>query len=209
MLPIETINAVFPHSVRAGKTLLGPITLAHVVALEAFGISVTDGELTDGSTACVAAWIMTKSYSELKKIVCKDIDSDDVTAWMSKHGICQNDCENAFTGAISHAFSTYVPPKKDDNKIVLDDLPEGYGWPLEICECLAHEYSLSPDEVYDWPVVKALAMIAVIRSRSGGESGGSDYYGRIREERIRQEIKAMREAAKNNVSNKETENGKQ
>ena len=171
-------------SARVGKTSLGPITIAHVVAMESFGIVVSDRNLNDPTNSCIGLWLISKPINELSSIVNGMTESSEITKWMERFGIKTEECSGVLNTLMSDAFKTYVPPKPDSTKVQLDDIGEGYGWPLEIAECIAHEYGLDLRSVFEWPLSTAFASIATMRQRSGGEAGGPDYYGRIRDQRM-------------------------
>lgn len=196
MLPIETINAVFPSSVRVGATSLGAMTLLHAVALEAFGITVGDRYADGKSKAITAAWILSLGADELKDCVEGRIGKAETLAWSRKNGIGAKEAEKAVGSAFASAFLNYVPPKKDSNEIRFDDMQDGYGWPLELTDMIAHEYGRSQEDVMRMPLATVFATIAVMRQRYGGESDGPDYYDRIRQARFTEMVRREREAGK-------------
>lgn len=194
MLPLETITATFPPPVRVGSLALGPVTLAHAVAMEAFGVEVLDTNANDEAASCVGAWLLTKKPSELPAIVMGGRVPDGAFRWMERAKARPPDVAKALDAAFREAFSTYVRPKPEGVKSYSDGLPDGYGWPLEVAECLSHEYGRPLDEVLAWPLARAFALVAVMRQRNGGEAGGPDYYGRIREAAIRARLAKARGA---------------
>lgn len=181
MLPIETINAVFPSSVRVGATSLGAMTLLHAVALEALGITVGDRYADGKSKAIRAAFVISLDADGVRDYIAGRTGKGELGAWVRKNGILPGDAEKAVDFLFSNAFLNYVPPKKDDQEIRFDDMPDGYGWPLELADMIAHEYGMKPDDVMRMPLATVFATIAVMRQRYGGESSGPDYYDRIRQ----------------------------
>ena len=193
MLPIETINAVFPSSVRVGATSLGAMTLLHAVALEALGITVGDRYADGRGKACTAAWVLSLGPDELRTCVCGTPDARSAGTWLRKNAVRAADAEKAVDALFANAFKNYVPPKKDDNEIRFDDLPDGYGWPLEMADMIAHEYGMDIREVWRMPLATVFSVIAVMRQRYGGESDGPDYYDRIRQARFTEMVRRERE----------------
>ena len=206
MLPIETINAVFPSSVRVGATSLGAMTLLHAVALEALGITVGDRYADGKSKAIRAAFVISLDADGVRDYISGRTGNAEIGAWVRKNGILPEDAEKAVDFLFANAFSNYVPPKKDSNEIRFDDMPDGYGWPIELADMIAHEYGRNPEDVMRMPLATVFATIAVMRQRYGGESDGPDYYDRIRQAQFTEMVRRER---KEGAGNREEETGKQ
>lgn len=192
MLPFETILAVSPPSVEVKlgrfRTLrLKPITLTHIVALEAFGCSV-DYDL-EQSQALIAAWFLSqKSEKLIDKII--DIANHKIAKKICKfiHKVYHKtqEIEDAVNKHIELSFKTYVQGKKSSQGTqIMNGGAEGYGWPLEIAEHLCGEYGWSFQKAMNTPVARALALVSVGRIRLGGEAGGPDYYQRLEIEKMK------------------------
>lgn len=186
MLPFETILAVSPPSaeVKIGRfrTLhLKPITLTHIVALEAFGCSI-DYNL-ERSQALIAAWFLSqKGEALIDRII--DIANPKVAKKLGKfiHKVSRKgkEIQDVVNRHIEISFKTYVPGKKSGSGTeLMGGAPEGYGWPLEIAEHLCGEYGWTFEKAMCTPIARALALVSVGRIRLGGDAGGPDYYQRL------------------------------
>lgn len=185
MLPVETVLAVFPSSavvckVGLFKTLrLLPMTLAHAVALEVFGCDLNSD--LDEPHALIAAWVLSQTPGELKEIISGQIRMTRglvrFVKGLEKHVVKVRDAVNSH---IRTAFFTYVPGKKqNDGTQLYSSGQKGFGWPLEVAECLCGAYGWDFDYTMSVPMTRALALLTVYRNRNGGENGGPDYYERI------------------------------
>ena len=203
MLPIETINAVFPSSVRVGATSLGAMTILHAVALEAHGIAVAERNTNGPAKSCLAAWILSLDREELAACVGGELGHTDMDSWMRDNGIEPKEAETAVDRAFANAFANYVPPKEDENEIRFDDMPDGYGWPLELSDMIAHEHGRDIREVWGYPLATIFALIAVMRQRYGGESSGPDYYDRIRQAQFTEMARRERDQGSGNREQEE------
>ena len=204
MLPFETVSAAFPPSVKADGVNFPPPTLLHAVALEALGVEI-DGDVPPKSV-WTAAWVL--SLDDPSVAVRPGEAEKSASAFMEAHK--DDDFDNlseAVNRALGLAVSTFVPGKAEKgDKQNLDGLPDGFGWPIEIAERIAHEHSMPFTEAMKIPLVTALAIIAMIRARYGGEFCAPDYYGRIRQKK--QIASLMRHSAMMERKNKEaTEDG--
>lgn len=188
MLPPETIVALFPSPTRAGKTTIGPMTLAHACALEAVGIDVIERDYH--GRAMVAAWILSMPPAEATRFVCSvgEDRSSDIVAWVGKSGCDEDSAAAAVDEATSVATSTYIPGKRDEVSL----MPKGLGWPLELAELMCAEYTLGFDDAMAMPLARVLAFAACVRARNGGEHGGPDYWERIQFRQIREAKERMK-----------------
>lgn len=194
MLPKEVIDAVFPPSAQVGEIHLEPMTMYHIVAMEALGIEVGDRNLNSNQASVLALWILSQEPKEMARLVRGENNLAKFTDWVERHSASLADAHSILDGIFKSAFLTFVPAKQDAGKIRLDDLGEGYGWPIEIAEAVAHEHSRPFDEVMQMPLVRMFALICAMRQRNGGEAGGPDYYDRIRIKAMKERMRAKREA---------------
>ena len=187
MLPLETILAFSPPSVKVCKlgffqTLrLWPMTLAHVVALEAYGCDIND-ELSR-SKSLIAAWVLSRPSKTFDLEIfneLKELEKSGLKRFLKKAMPKAEEIEAAVNRHLNLSFKTYVPSKESTKgRTVMSSGSVGYGWPLEIAEHLCGEYGWSFETAIHTPVARALALVSVGRIRLGGEAGGPDYYQRI------------------------------
>lgn len=189
MLPRETISAVFPSSVRVGDCLLGPIALCHVVAMEALGAGVDSFRETADKTV-LTAWILSMSPKELERRVHDGPDEKEIGRILDRCGSVER-LGDALAGLVAEAFNAFVPPKSEENRVRMDDIGEGFGWPLELAELMMAEHGVTFDEAMATPLVRVFALVAAMRTRNGGESAGPDYYDRIRERYMKDMLKGV------------------
>lgn len=189
MLPVETTLALFPSAVVVGKITLRPLTLAHAAALETLGVD-TRGSVTE-SQALLCGWILSKDPEDVISMMCNGCRMDGFSEWIDENSV---DAAVALKGVrmcFRQGTVGFVPGKDGDGKSktvkfsVGSDLESGFGWPLEIAECFAHEYSCSLDEAMCTPLSRIFGMLACGRQREGGEAGGPDYYERIFQSRVK------------------------
>ena len=185
MLPFETILAIFPHTratLRIGrfrKAVLKPLTLAHCSALEVLGCDL-DYQIDD-SHALIAAWVLSLNPKEIKVISSSgNIHTKSMMRFARKLRDSLSTIKDVVNRHISSSFVTYVPGKSvSSGTTVYSQSKRGFGWPLEIAECLCGAYGWKFDEVMGMPIVRVLALLSIYRNRNGGENGGPDYYERI------------------------------
>ena len=185
MLPPETILAAFPHSANVAIALapckrvlrLEPMTLAHAIALEAWGCDL--GKELDDAHALIAAWFLVKPASVLQEVM-SDINTagEEAQKWIREKNKCVARIATAVNRHIASAFGTFVPPASESEQLY-ENSPRGYGWPLEVAEALCGEYGWKFGDALATPVATALALVSVARQRNGGKAGGPDYYERI------------------------------
>lgn len=177
MLPAETILAVFPSAAKVGETLiLRPPTLYHAVALDTIGVDVTG--VVDAASVWGAAYLLTLTAEEVRLFMERGKDNlPAMQAWVENRDESIAELIDAVNALFAQSRSTFVPGKRKDGKKSF--MPEGFGWPLEMGEALAHEYAVSFDEAMKTPLVRAFALMACCRVRNNGENGGPDYFGRI------------------------------
>ena len=205
MLPFETVFAAFPPSVDAGGFTLRSPTLLHAVALESMGVDMERG--VSPSSMWTAAWIL--SLEDPSVAVRSGESERSAEAFIREHA----DCDaarllEAVKRTLGVATCTFVPGKSQKcDKQNLDDLPDGFGWPIEVGELIAHEHGIPFAEAMKMPCVTALAVVAMVRARNGGEFDGPDYYGRIRVKRQTEAL--MRHAAKMANAKKNAETAKE
>lgn len=189
MLPYEAIFAAFPPSVEACGVMLRPATLLHAVALESLGIEI-DGNVKP-SDVWTAAWVLSlEDPSVAVKDGAAQASAAEFIQAHSSDADCLDEMEKAVNRALGIAMSTFVPGKAADGKQNFGGVPEGFGWPIETAELIAHEHGIPFAEAMRTPCVTAFAIVAMIRARNGGEFGGPDYYERIRLRRIKDAIRA-------------------
>lgn len=197
MLPQEVFDAVFPSSARVGETRLESMTLLHTVAMEALGIEVCDRNYNSTQKSSIALWLLSQPAANMRSVI-RDTEIDsigDFQRWVKNNPEATG--ENAvsvFDNILRTTFATFVPAKQEAGKIRMDNLGEGYGWPIEIAEAVAHEHSRPFAEIMKMPLVTIFALICVMRQRNGGETGGPDYYDRIRIRIMKERIAATRKA---------------
>ena len=189
MLPVETILALFPSAVEVGGLTFRPLTLAHMAALETLGVD-TRGSVTE-SQALLCGWILSMAPKDVIRMMCNGCKTDGFEEWIDENNV---DAAVALEGVrmcIRQGTVCFVPSKGGDGKSqtvrfnIGADLESGFGWPLEIAECFAHEYSCSLDEAMCTPLSRIFGMLACGRQREGGEAGGPDYYERIFQSRVK------------------------
>lgn len=202
MLPFETVFAAFPPSVRACGATLRPATLLHAVALESYGIDVERG--ADGADVWTAAWILSLEDPSVAVGIGKDAEAS-AKRFIESHGDGDFDeLKKAVGRALGVAKATFIPGKPSKNaKTNLDGLPDGFGWPIEVAELIAHEHGIPFMEAMKIPCVTAFAILAMIRARNGGEFVGPDYYGRFRLKRQQEAV--VRRSEKREMKTKEAE----
>lgn len=184
MLPIETVLAVFPPSAVACKvglfkTLrLLPTTLAHCVAMDTLGCDL-NGPL-DEPHSLIAAWVLSKKPEELNAIVNgKESSTKEIVKFAKRLEPYVIRVKEVVNKHIISAFVTYVPGKRENNgNSIYSSGNKGFGWPLEIAECLCNAYGWDLDYALSIPMTRSLALLSVCRYRNGGENGGPDYYER-------------------------------
>lgn len=185
MLPLETVLAVFPETSRQGGCT-GPLTLAHVVAMEAIGVEV--GVDAQGEKAFLAAWLLTLRPGELGGVVA---DGEKARAsfakWAETHDADEAETARRVNAVVDAALLPYVRGGGGSTACVSAG-PQGYGWPLEYAEMLCHEYGMKFEDALATPLATAFGLAACARARNGGKAGGPDYYERIA-------LKAIRKAA--------------
>ena len=205
MLPFETVFAAFPPSVDAGGFTLRSPTLLHAVALESMGVDMERG--VSPSSMWTAAWIL--SLDDPSVAVRSGEAERSAEAFMREHA----DCDaarllEAVKRTMGVATCTFVPGKRPkDAPQSLDGFPDGFGWPIEVAELIAHEHGMPFAEAMKMPCVTALAIVAMVRARNNGEFDGPDYYGRMKEKRQTEAL--MRHAAKMAKANKDAETAKE
>jgi hypothetical protein len=193
VLPFETVSAAFPPSVDAGGFTLRSPTLLHAVALESLGVDMEEREVSP-SAAWTAAWVL--SLDDPSVAVRPGEAERSAAAFMQEHADADQDrLVEAVKRTLGVAVSTFVPGRAPkDAKQSLDGMPDGFGWPIEVAEMIAHEHGIPFADAMRTPCVTAFAIVAMVRARNGGEFDGPDYYGRIKMKR--QKAALMRHAAK-------------
>lgn len=175
MFPVETILAVFPSTVAVGKLTLRPLTLYHVMAMESLGID-TDGTVAD-EQVYMAAWILSKRPEDVPCLM-KDGDMTAAfEAWFRKVEPSFDETLAAVKEVFSQAYLPYVPCEQKEEAV--QNMPTGYGWPLEMAEAYAAGYGVTLEEAMCVPMCRMFGMMACARKRNGGKAGGPDYYERI------------------------------
>lgn len=214
MLPVETIQSVFPPSAEirgvryaAGfipvrvSVRLRPITLLHATAMEAFGVSL-DAQEIPAEQAMLAAWILSLDVEQVRDAIAHD-STRDFLRWTERITEAPGEIVRIVNAVVNVAFSTCVPGKRADGPNITNlQGPGGYGWPLETASALAAEFGMTVDQALETPIVRAFGLLACARIRNGGEAGGPDYYERIvcreiheRKERERQEARERAQEA--------------
>lgn len=196
MLPKETLAAMLPPSAKCGKLVLKPMAAIHAVILESLGISLDHISIPEDK-ALIAAFVLSSDDDELEWAARLGELTSMFADWSKKNRALKNsDVHKAVEFVVGNSFSTYVPGANPDgeNRVTVksDNLPEGYGWPLEISEFLAAEYSMSMHDAMRIPFVQAFGMIACARIRNDGKAGGPDYYHKDEMARFTALIKAQK-----------------
>jgi hypothetical protein len=151
--------------------------------MEALGCGLLNGRLS-ASQALIAAWILSVDEGDVPRIACGDMrgGAKFVKRMAKKVDVIEHSV-NVFLG---EAMLPFIPPKRQETAFEIDDgLPHGNGWPLEVAEALCAHYGWTFPEAMRTEVALAFALIAVSRTRTGVESGGPNYYDRIRLERLK------------------------
>jgi hypothetical protein len=192
VLPFETVFAAFPPSVDAGGFTLRSPTLLHAVALESMGVDMEEREVSP-SAAWTAAWVL--SLDDPSVAVRPGEAERSAAAFMQEHADADQDrLVEAVKRTLGVAVSTFVPGRAPkDAEQSLDGLPDGFGWPIEVAELIAHEHGIPFADAIRTPCVTAFAIVAMVRARNGEEFDGPDYYGRIKVKRQKDAL--MRHAA--------------
>ena len=210
MLPEETILAAFPSSVVCGKTTLRPMTLLHIMAMEAMGIAY---DALKKDTALLAAWLLSKKPCELAEIVSPRSGVDatsgvvgEMTAWMKKAKVGKGAALESVAEAMRIAFLPYVP-RANGGKHEIQLSMRGYGWPLELAELMMSRYRMTFDEAVGMPMSRLFALMA-IGNAANGCGGGPDYYERQQIINIkRAKVTALKRRLESEA--KEVDNGEQ
>ena len=200
MLPVETLEALFPSSASVGKLTVGPMTAGHIAMLDT--LDVDFGKPLTNEKTILAAWVLSLKGDEVRSLMGDpERLTDAFKAWCGKHDPEADKLIEAVSKTVIAAYSTFVPPKGEDGCETLYETPRGYGSPLELCEAFCSEYGLSFDAAMDMPISRMNAMVACARKRNGVESGGPDYYERIAMAKAAAEVRRKREeyAAKMNT----------
>ena len=156
MLPVETIEAIFPSSAVCGKTTLLPMTLAHAAAMEAMGVDISTA--IDWDHVLIAAWILATPSAEMRKVMAEGGSPAAFRVWCDRENPDPYGVIDGVERIVSAAFNAFVEPGNDDAnavKIWGGDDPTGFGWELEIAEAIAHEYGLPLDDALDTPMCRA------------------------------------------------------
>lgn len=187
MLPVETVLSVFPSAVVVGNITLRPLTLAHIAALEVLGVD-TRGSLTEAQ-AVMSAWFLTMSADDVVRRMCNGYDLSGFAEWTAGCGMTAGELLEGVRTVFQQGTVGFVPGKSSDKgtSVSLQSATggSGYGFPLEIAESFAHEYSCSFDEAMRTPLSRMFGMLACARIRNGGEAGGPDYYERVFANKVR------------------------
>lgn len=180
MLPKETIEAIFPRAVQVGEISLGPLTLKHATVMEVCGIVVAPRNCNDILKSYEGCWLLTIQAEDITDdFLDEDFRRPRLSRWIRESKLSSEDAVSGLDWIMKMAFDPFVPGKKE-NKKRFDDLGEGYGWTLELGECLSHEYGITFDDALEIPLSRVFGLMAAMRQRNSGESGGADYYDRIR-----------------------------
>lgn len=178
MLPAETIEALFPSSGVVGNLTLRPMTLARAALLEAVGADLAGGVTLANVWLC--AWVLSMDGAEVRRVAATADRVPLFTAWDRERATDDYfKVADAVCRIVRAAFAAFVPPEAEGGKETLFASANGFGWPLEIAECLCHEYGWGLDAALDTPLATAYALVNCARKRNGGKSGGPDYYGRL------------------------------
>ncbi len=183
MLPIETISAVFPSSARLGRTEIGPTTIYHAAALEALGVELS--RRIPREQALLAAWVMSLDGRGCAKAVNGN-GARAMARWLKDNAVTEDKAFPVVNALVEEGFASFVAGKTEKNEINLG-IERGFGWPLEIAECIAAEHSIDLEQALETPLCRAGAIIACARQRNGGESV-MDYF----EKRVIERMRAMR-----------------
>lgn len=177
MLPEETILAVFPSSVKCVKTTLRPMTLYHIVAMEALKIPFDN---VTKENAIITAWLLSLKPQELPRIVgggsC-NLHSTAMKRWAQKYSVGKDAAYASVAETLRLGFLTFVPRANGGNTEVQLKL-RGYGWCLELAESLMSRYHISLEDALSMPLCRLFALLAV-GNAANGCGGGPDYYERI------------------------------
>lgn len=195
MLPVETVEAIFPSSGSVGKLTFNPMTLAHAAAMETLGVSLKDGINADNVLLC--GWILSIKSEDIPSVVRAKSKTSAFAAWCEKNNPDIYEIGPLITEIVNAGFSTYVPPSADGNEQKIFTSESGFGWVLEIAERLCHEYSWTMDIALSTPLSRAYALMCAARVRNGGKNGGPDYYGRIQERHASEHFRKMRKERDN------------
>lgn len=192
MLPAETVQALFPGervSVRLGlfrRVVFHPLTLERAAAMEALGCGITDRDAGDVSGALLAAWILALPDKAVAS-VARSRDISGFRRWSRRLGSGVLKVAAVASGIVSGSTRTFVPPRTSGGSNAVDDgIGHGYGWVLEIAESLMADYSMTMREALGTEASVAFALLAVKRGKHG-ESGGPDYFDRIRMRKMKAE----------------------
>ncbi len=177
MLPVETREALFPSSGVVGKLTLRPMTLAHAALLDALGVDLEQGVTFDN--ILLHAWVLSMDGAEVRRVAASADRVPHFKAWCAK---CDPDpyaLADAVCRLVRVASAAFVPPEAEGGGQTVFASAKGFGWPLEVAECLCHEYGWTLDAALDTPLATAYALVNCARQRNGGKNGGPDYYGRV------------------------------
>lgn len=114
MLPKETLAAAFPKSVSAGRVTVPPMTLAHALALEEFGIETT-GKLSTRQSV-VAVHILRLPAEALQAAIENKAktESDAVAFAAGLRPAEFIDLARALYATIANAYATAVPGQQEE-----------------------------------------------------------------------------------------------
>lgn len=177
MLPVETTEALFPTPCAVGRLTLRPMTLAHAALLETAGADMARGVTPD--SILLFAWVLAMDGAEVRRVAASADRVPAFRAWCERHDPDPYALAEAVCRAVRTAFAAFVPPEAEGGGETVFASAKGFGWPLEIAECLCHEYGWTLDAALDTPLATAYALVNCARQRNGGRNGGPDYYGRI------------------------------
>ncbi len=205
MLPVETTEALFPPSGAVGKLTLRPMTLAHAALLETAGADMARGVTPD--SILLFAWVLAMDGAEVRRVAASADLVPSFRAWCGRHDPDPCALAEAVCRIVRAASAAFVPPEAEGGGQTVFASAKGFGWPLEIAECLCHEYGWTLDAALDTPLATAYALINCARQRNGGKNGGPDYYGRIQMAEAARAFRRAREererAAREEATDKE------
>lgn len=192
MLPVETINALFASPVKVGKTTLKPVTLAHIAAFAALGITNDSG--IDVEHALLASWLLTMDSDGLA-VVVNGGGTDGFEDWTRRTNPDAYELFPVVNRMLLEAYSTFVPGQDDGKQAEsVFSTPTGFGYSLEFAELLCHEYGWDFHRAINTPLVLANGLVCCARKRNGGKNAGPDYYERIQLGEAKAAMDAMRKA---------------
>lgn len=203
MLPIETLNALFVAGEGVGNVTLRPATLAHLAAMEAFGVDVSKGIAFEKTH--LVAWILTLDFEGCSRAILDDFFArSEMARWMEGARCSAAVLYPLVVRVLQRAFSAYVAGA-DDGKdgATTYSAPRGFGYPLEIAEFLCHEYGWTIEEAMNAPLARVYGMMNCARQRSGGKNGDFDYYERI----LQRAFKDAKNAAERAAADSAGDNG--